>query len=93
MAEINFEVRGIPLSVEEEVFDDYRTLRLFARIRKDDTFAAVELFERVFGEEQVDNLIEQLEQDGTCKASDFVEFAFEAIDEAAKASMAGESKN
>lgn len=93
MAEMQLIVRDIPVVIDDEVFDDFRTMRLLAKVQKGDGMAAVDFIERVFGEEQVDNLIAQLESDGVCRASEFVPFCFEVVDAAAEERRAGSSKN
>ena len=90
---VQVEVRGIPVSFDDSALDDFRMLRLLARIKDNDVLALPEFAERVFGAEQLENIMRSLEDDdGVCRLTDMVPFIFEAMDEAAK-ERAAESKN
>lgn len=92
--QLSIDVRGIPLTVDDTIFDDFRVLRLFdAMTRKGDVSACVEFGERVLGDEQMDNAMEQLETDGVCRVSEIAPFFLEVVDAAASAKDACDPKN
>lgn len=68
------ELDGIKVKIDMRRVKDYRTVAMIARIDKGETFAAVELFDFLLGDEQ-DKVIEKLsDADGFCDAETFVTF-------------------
>lgn len=78
-------IDGIPLDIDMRMVSDIRTMRMIGEIQKGgegSTFAAVELFDRILGDqrEAVEDALS--DADGYCPADAYCEFAvriFEAV--------------
>ena len=68
------ELDGIKVKIDMRRVKDYRTVALIARIDKGESFAAVELFDFLLGNER-DKVIDALsDADGFCDAETFIKF-------------------
>lgn len=75
------ELDGIKVKIDMRRVKDYRTVAMVARINKGETFAAVELFDFLLGDEQ-DKVIERLsDADGFCDVETFVTFCTRLLEE------------
>lgn len=79
------EIDGIPLDIDMRAVTDIRTTRTIAKVQKggaDAAFAAIELFDRILGD-QVGRVEAALgDEDGYCSAERYSDFAariFEAV--------------
>lgn len=78
-------IDGVPLDIDMREMADIRTMRMIGEIQKggrDSTFAAVELFDRILGDQR--EAVEEAlsDADGYCPADAYCEFAvriFEAV--------------
>lgn len=75
------ELDGITVNIDMRRVKDYRTVAMIARIDKGDSFAAVELFDFLLGDER-DHVISELsDSDGFCDAEDFIKFCTRLLEE------------
>ena len=79
------EVDGIPVDVDMRVVSDVRTMRTIGRARKgtdeDATFAALELFDRILGDQRGRVERELSDADGFCGVDRYVSFAMRLFEE------------
>lgn len=75
------ELDGIKVKIDMRRVKDYRTVAMIARIDKGETFAAVELFDFLLGDER-DKVINALsDADGFCDAEVFIKFCTRLLEE------------
>lgn len=78
-------VDGITITVDMRLLEDIRTVRLIAEAQKGDTnaaFQAIELFDRILGDQRKSVEEALADSDGFIKAEDYMEFCgrvFEAV--------------
>lgn len=90
---IEINVSGIPCVFDNSALDDWKVLKLVARMQDNDVAAIVAFAERVFGAEQLENIEGQLaDESGVCKASAMTQFVMDAM-QAAAAEQNGSAKN
>ena len=90
---INITVKDIPISVDSNCFDDFETLELLAELKNNDVTVFPALGKRIYGEEQLHNIVNTLRKDGVCKVSDMVPVIMKTIEKAAAKVNGGDSKN
>ena len=71
---------GFAFHIEDDIFDDFETVELFAKVNKNPIYIA-DLAEKLLGVEQKEALKEHLRRDGKVRTSDFMN-AIAEIEEA-----------
>lgn len=78
-------VDGIKVDVDMRVIMDIRTMRIIGRARKgsdeDATFASIELFDRILGDQREEVEAALSDEDGFCPVDQYVTFAMRLFEE------------
>lgn len=95
MAILNLEVQGIPVDVDENVFNDFELMMMLGKLEATgNSFLFPAIAEKIYGEEQLKAIRWQMEKDdGFWRADRMIEFIHETIGSASEAKVAGDGKN
>lgn len=78
----HIEVDGIELDIDLRRLKDFRALSLIAKVEAGETFAAVQLFEFILGDEKNKALAALSDSDGFCDAEKFLAFSSRVLEAA-----------
>lgn len=84
MSTINVKVEGIELSIDSRVLDDINTLRLIKTINRggdEGTFAALDLFDLMLGDDVAKVEKHLADKDGYCSAESYSKFCAKVFQE------------
>lgn len=95
MAILAYEVEGIPVEVDEDVFNDFEFMEAIADLdASGNGFAYPRIARMLFGDSQLKNIKWQMKQeDGRVRADRMIHFIDATVEGAAKAKRAGDGKN